>query len=47
MVWAAWLYSQEWWRRELWKTTVPAGTTLEQYMQTLPQRSFPAPTPTI
>jgi homoserine O-acetyltransferase/O-succinyltransferase len=32
MVWAGWLYSQEWWRRELWKTTVPAGTTLEQYM---------------
>ena len=33
MVWAGWLYSQEWWRRELWKTTAPAGTTLEQYMQ--------------
>ena len=25
MVWAAWLYSQEWWRRELWKTTAAAG----------------------
>ena len=36
MVWAAWLYSQEWWRRELWKTNAPPGTTLEQYMQTLP-----------
>ena len=33
MVWAGWLYSQEWWRRELWRTTVPAGTTLQQYMQ--------------
>ena len=33
MVWAGWLYSQEWWRRELWKTNAPAGTTLEQYMQ--------------
>jgi homoserine O-acetyltransferase len=33
MVWAAWLYSQEWWRRELWKPSVPAGTTLEQYIQ--------------
>ena len=32
MVWAGWLYSQEWWRRELWKTTVPAGTTFEQYI---------------
>ncbi len=29
-VWAAWLYSQEWWRRELWKTTMPSGTTFEQ-----------------
>lgn len=33
MVWAGWLYSQEWWRRELWRTTVPPGTTLEEYMQ--------------
>jgi homoserine O-acetyltransferase/O-succinyltransferase len=33
MVWAPWLYSQEWWRKELWKTSAPAGTTLEQYMQ--------------
>jgi homoserine O-acetyltransferase len=30
MVWAGWLYSQEWWRRELWKTNAPAGTTFEQ-----------------
>jgi homoserine O-acetyltransferase len=29
-VWAAWLYSQEWWRQELWRTTMPAGTTFEQ-----------------
>ena len=33
MVWAAWLYSQEWWRKELWKSTVPPGTTLDQYLQ--------------
>ncbi len=32
MVWAGWLYSQEWWRRELWKTSSPAGTTFEQAM---------------
>jgi homoserine O-acetyltransferase len=30
MVWAAWLYSQEWWRRELWRATSPPGTTFEQ-----------------
>ncbi|MEO7083470.1 MAG: alpha/beta fold hydrolase [Gemmatimonadaceae bacterium] len=34
MVWAGWLYSQEWWRKELWKANQPAGTTLEQYMAT-------------
>ncbi len=33
MVWAGWLYSQEWWRRELWKANAAPGTTLEQYMQ--------------
>lgn len=32
-VWAAWLYSQEWWRRELWRSTVPAGTTFEQMLE--------------
>ena len=32
MVWAGWLYSQEWWRKELWRTTSPPGTTFEQYM---------------
>jgi homoserine O-acetyltransferase len=30
MVWAGWLYSQEWWRRELWKASRPAGTTFDQ-----------------
>jgi homoserine O-acetyltransferase len=29
MVWAAWLYSQEWWRDELWKVNAPPGTTFE------------------
>jgi homoserine O-acetyltransferase len=26
MVWAAWLYSPEWWRQELWKTNAPDAT---------------------
>jgi homoserine O-acetyltransferase len=26
MVWAAWLYSQEWWRDELWKVNAPDAT---------------------
>jgi len=32
MVWAGWLYSQEWWRRELWRTNSAPGTTFEQVM---------------
>ncbi len=32
MVWAGWLYSQQWWRDELWRTNSPAGTTFEQVM---------------
>ncbi len=32
MVWAGWLYSQEWWRKELWRPGSPPGTTFEQVM---------------
>jgi homoserine O-acetyltransferase len=32
MVWAAWLYSQEWWRKELWRASAQPGTTFEQVM---------------
>lgn len=35
MVWAGWLYSQEWWRKELWRTASAPGTTFEQYMTRL------------
>ncbi len=38
MVWGAWLYSQEWWRKELWRTSSPAGTTAEQFMQSFRTR---------
>jgi len=30
LVWLAWLYSQEWWRRELWRTENPPGFTFDQ-----------------
>ncbi|MDQ6828713.1 MAG: alpha/beta fold hydrolase [Gemmatimonadota bacterium] len=33
MVWTGWLFSQEWWRRELWKTNSPAGTTFESVVK--------------
>ena len=32
MVWLGWLYSQEWWRREMWKGTAP-GRTLDQEIE--------------
>ncbi len=38
MVWAGWLYSQEWWRRELWKSSAPAGTTADAFMQSFRTR---------
>jgi len=30
LVWLGWLYSQEWWRRELWRSEYPPGTTFQQ-----------------
>jgi len=38
MVWAGWLYSQEWWRQELWRTNTPAGTTFDQAWQAFRKR---------
>ncbi|HET9625533.1 MAG TPA: alpha/beta fold hydrolase [Kofleriaceae bacterium] len=41
-VWLAWLYSQEWWRRELWKKTDAASAklTLAQYAETASKEFF-------
>lgn len=40
-VWTAWLYSQEWWRRELWRATTPAGTTFEQVLNNYRKHFIP------
>lgn len=32
VVWTAWLYSQEWWRKELWRASSAPGTTFEQVL---------------
>ncbi len=32
LIWSAWLFSQEWWRQELWRTEAPAGTTFQQVL---------------
>jgi len=29
MVWAGWLYSQDWWRQELWRTSTPPSANLD------------------
>jgi len=33
LIWTAWLFSQEWWRQELWRTEEPAGTTFKQVVE--------------
>ena len=33
VVWTGWLYSQEWWRRELWRAGAPPGTTFAQVLE--------------
>lgn len=33
LVWAAWLFSQEWWRKELWRERYPKDTSFEQVMK--------------
>ena len=33
VVWTGWLYSQEWWRKELWKTNAPADITFEKVLE--------------
>ena len=32
LVWAGWLFSQEWWRQELWRQISPPGTTFEAFV---------------
>ena len=39
-VWLAWLYSQEWWRRELWRQSSPAGSTLAQAITRMTDEFF-------
>ncbi|HET7584880.1 MAG TPA: alpha/beta fold hydrolase [Gemmatimonadaceae bacterium] len=41
LMWTGWLFSQEWWRRELWKEMSPPGTTLQQFMDMLRTNFIP------
>ena len=40
LVWAAWLYSQEWWRDELWRTGAKPGTTFDDVLNDMRTNFF-------
>jgi homoserine O-acetyltransferase/O-succinyltransferase len=41
MVWTGWLFSQEWWRRELWRDGAKPGTTFESYVHEMRTNFIP------
>jgi homoserine O-acetyltransferase/O-succinyltransferase len=41
VVWGGWLYSQEWWRKELWRTAAQPNTTFEQTLTRFRTRFIP------
>lgn len=41
VVWAGWLYSQEWWRKELWRASAAPGTTFDQVLERYRTRFIP------
>jgi len=41
VVWTGWLFSQEWWRRELWRQTEKPGTTFEQVLENFRKNFIP------
>ena len=41
MVWAAWLYSPQWWRDEVWRTNTKPGTTFEDMVNRFRTRFIP------
>lgn len=41
LVWEAWLFSQEWWRKELWREGAKPGTTFESFVNGLRTNFIP------
>lgn len=41
IVWTAWLFSQEWWRREMWREGAKPGTTFESFVNDLKTNFIP------
>jgi homoserine O-acetyltransferase len=40
LVWLGWLYSQEWWRQELWRADNPPGATFQQAVDQAVEQFF-------
>ncbi len=40
-IWIGWLFSQEWWRQELWHEISPPGTTLDGFVTNLRKNFIP------
>jgi homoserine O-acetyltransferase len=41
VVWTGWLFSQEWWRQELWREDSKPGTTFAQYVDEMRHNFIP------
>jgi homoserine O-acetyltransferase/O-succinyltransferase len=41
LVWAGWLFSQEWWRKEMWREGAKPGTTFESFVNDLKTNFIP------
>ncbi len=41
VMWTGWLYSQEWWRQELWRERSKPGTTLAMYIDQMRHNFIP------
>jgi len=41
LIWEAWLFSQEWWRKELWREGAKPGTTFESFVGNLKTNFIP------
>jgi len=41
LIWSGWLFSQEWWRQELWHEISPKGTTFDAFLADLRKNFIP------
>jgi homoserine O-acetyltransferase/O-succinyltransferase len=41
LIWEAWLFSQEWWRKELWRDGAKPGTTFDSFVNDLKTNFIP------